>query len=217
MSERHYIVFEGAIGAGKTTLATIFAERLDGRLVEEKFEENPFLIDFYRDPRRYAFQTELFFLLSRYRQQTEQFAQPDLFQRFVFSDYHFVKNRIFAHLTLDEREYQLYDMVANRLEKDILPPDLMVYLQSTPERLMKNIRKRDRSFERNMNLAYIVSLVEAYNQFFFHYDASPLLIVNSTAVDFAGSEAKLDELMEYVLNAPNGTSYYNPAPEEIGR
>ncbi len=214
MSDRPYIVIEGVIGAGKTTLAERLAERLDARLVLEQHDLNPFLVDFYKDPARYAFQTELFFLLSRYRQQTEEITQRDLFQQHVISDYHFAKNRIFASITLDEREHVLYDTLINVLEKDIAVPDLVVYLQSSPQRLMRNIRLRNRDYERDMNPEYIEALVEAYNHFFFRYDASPLLVVNSTEIDFVRSPNQFEDLYQRILDAPDGTTFYNPATGE---
>ncbi len=210
LKERNYIIIEGVIGAGKTTLAKMLSHHLNTRIVLEKHEENPFLIDFYRDPKHYAFQTEMYFLLSRYRQQLEEFSQTDLFERLIISDYHFIKNRIFAHITLEDREYSMYDMMYRVLERDVAVPDLVIYLQSTHERLMKNIKKRDRPYERNMNPDYIRSLVEAYNHYFLRYDASPILIVNATDMDFVHNQDHFRELMYQVLNSPDGTSYYNP-------
>lgn len=215
MSEKSYIVIEGVIGVGKTSLTRLLAEHLDARMIIEQHEENPFLKDFYLDPERYAFQTELFFLLSRYRQQTEHFAQPDLFQKYLVSDYHFSKNRIFAHITLDDREFKLYEHVYSLLERDITTPDLVVYLQSNPQRLMKNIQLRDRSYERDMNPRYIESLVEAYNHFFFHYDASPLLVVNATKIDFVNNGGQLKDLINRIMDAPAGTTYYNPGGGDL--
>jgi deoxyadenosine/deoxycytidine kinase len=150
---RDYIAIEGVIGVGKTSLATKLGERYNARVVYEKHEENPFLADFYRDPRRYAFQTQMFFLLSRYRQQQE-IPQRDLFHEMVIADYLFAKDRIFAHLTLEDRELWLYDHIASLLEQDIPKPDLVIYLQSSLERLMQNIRRRGRTYERNITEDY---------------------------------------------------------------
>ena len=211
MNERQYIVIEGVIGAGKTTLSRMISERLNARLILEQHEQNPFLVDFYKDPQRYAFQTELFFLLSRYRQQIDEFAQTDLFQSHLISDYHFAKNRIFASITLDEREWKLYEMLVTLLERDVVVPDLVVYLQSNPQRLMRNIRVRDRDYERTMNPDYIEALVEAYNHLFFRYDASPLLVVNASELDFVRHESQFEDLFERIMNAPDGTTYYNPS------
>jgi deoxyguanosine kinase len=204
-----YIVIEGVIGVGKTSLSRMLGDRLDARVIYEKPEENPFLEDFYRDPQRYAFQTQLFFLLSRYRQQQE-IPQRDLFHQTMVSDYLFAKDRIFAHLNLEDRELFLYDRVAILLEQDILKPDLVVYLQSTPDRLMNNIRKRRRHYERDMSMEYIISLNEAYNRFFFHYTDTPLLVVNSTQIDFVGKKDDFEELVRQVMRKHSGIEYYSP-------
>lgn len=204
-----YICIEGVIGAGKTSLTRLLCERLDARAIYEKPEENPFLEDFYRDPQRYAFQTQLFFLLSRYRQQQES-LQPDLFHETTVSDYLFAKDRIFAHLNLEDRELYLYDRVAVLLEQDIIKPDLVVYLQSTPEKLMANIHKRARDYEREMAEDYISSLNEAYNRFFFHYKDTPLLVVNSTVIDFVHQKSDFEELVNQILRPHAGIEYYSP-------
>ncbi|MBU0509443.1 deoxynucleoside kinase, partial [bacterium] len=183
MNGPRYIAIEGVIGVGKTSLATLLTERLNGRLVLEKPEENPFLENFYQDPRHYAFQTQLFFLLSRFRQQQEV-PEPDLFHPVVIADYLFAKDRIFAYINLSEAEIALYEKVMALLEVRLRKPELVVYLQSSTERLMKNIRMRNRSYERDMSESYIRTLNEAYNHFFFHYDETPLLIVNATAIDY---------------------------------
>ncbi len=205
-----YICIEGVIGAGKTSLTRLLCNYVDARAIYEKPEENPFLEDFYRDPQRYAFQTQLFFLLSRYRQQQES-LQTDLFHELTISDYLFAKDRIFAHLNLEDRELFLYDRVAVLLEQDIIKPDLVVYLQSTPERLMLNIRKRGRSYERDISEDYIRSLNEAYNRFFFHYKETPLLVVNSTAIDFVNNKDDFIDLAKQIMRPHSGIEYYSPA------
>lgn len=201
---------EGVIGVGKTTLAAMIAERLGARLVGEKFEENPFLPKFYEDPEHYAFQTQIFFLLSRFKQQQE-FFQADLFQNHIVADYIFEKDKIFAYLTLQDEELKLYESVLSAVEKKIPAPDLVVYLQSSVDRLMSNIKKRARSYEANMSEEYIRELNEAYNYFFFRYKSSPLLIVKSTDIDFVENEDDFEELLEQILR-PNraGVEYYNP-------
>jgi deoxyadenosine/deoxycytidine kinase len=200
---------EGVIGAGKTSLTKMIAEQLNAQMVFEQPEENPFLQDFYRDPKRFAFQTQLFFLLSRYRQQQESF-QTDLFHDYTVSDYLFAKDRIFAHLNLEDRELYLYDRVASLLERDVPKPDLVVYLQSSTERLMTNIRKRGRSYEKNMSVDYIKSLNEAYNRFFFHYNDTPLLVINSTEIDFVNSREDFNDLMHQIMRSHSGIEYYSP-------
>ncbi len=205
-----YICIEGVIGAGKTSLTRMLCERLDARAIYEKPEENPFLADFYRDPQRYAFQVQLFFLLSRYRQQQES-LQPDLFHETTISDYLFAKDRIFAHLNLEDRELFLYDKIASLLEQDIVKPDLVVYLQSSVERLMSNIRKRNRNYEKEISEEYISSLNEAYNRFFFHYQETPLLVVNSTAIDFVQNQGDFEELVRQIVRPHSGIEYYSPA------
>lgn len=161
-----HIAIEGVIGAGKTTLAQMLCQRLGARLVLEEFEQNPFLPKFYEDPEHYAFQTQIFFLLSRYKQQQESF-QADLFHSHIITDYIFEKDKIFAYLTLQDEELKLYEALLNSIEKNIPQPDLVVYLQSSAERLMSNIRKRKRKMEENMSEEYIRELNEAYNYFFF--------------------------------------------------
>jgi deoxyguanosine kinase len=204
-----YICIEGVIGAGKTSLAKMLGERLQAQVIYEKPEENPFLEDFYRDPQRYAFQVQIFFLLSRYRQQQERF-QRDLFYDTLISDYLFAKDRIFAHLNLEDRELFLYDKVASLLEKEVPKPDLVVYLQSSFERLMANIKKRGRSYERNMSEEYIRSLNEAYNRFFFHYTQTPLLVINSSIIDFVENKDDFEELVKQILRPHSGIEFFSP-------
>lgn len=210
MPEPDYICIEGVIGAGKTSLARILGDYLDALVVYEKPDENPFLEDFYADPTRFAFQAQLFFLLSRYRQQQDT-LQTDLFHKMIVSDYLFAKDRIFAHLNLDDRELFLYDKVASLLEQNIQKPDLVVYLQSNPEHLMANIKKRGRTYEKDVSIDYIRSLNEAYNRFFFHYDDTPLLVVNSTLLDFVNRKEDFEELVSQIMRPHSGIEYYSPA------
>jgi deoxyadenosine/deoxycytidine kinase len=209
-TELRYIAVEGVIGAGKTTLTKMLGETLGGRVILEQFEENPFLKDFYKDPDRYAFQTQIFFLLTRYKQQ-RNLSQPDLFHRFLVTDYIFEKDKIFAYLNLQDEELKLYETLVNSIEHNIVQPDLVVYLQSSVPRLMHNIRHRARSYEESMEESYIRDLNEAYNYFFFRYKASPLLIVNSAELDFVNNEDQYRDLMNQIFR-PNRSAveYYNP-------
>lgn len=204
-----YIAVEGVIGAGKSTLARMLAERVGARLVLEEFEENPFLASFYADPPRWAFQTQLAFLASRFRQQKE-LATRDLFQQQTVADYTFDKDRIFAHVTLSGDELQLYENLYGLMETSAPVPDLVVYLRSSVDRLMHNIALRGRSYEAQMDRGYIAELSDAYDRYFFHYARSPLLIINATQIDFVREPAHFQELVRQVARATSGTTHFNP-------
>ena len=205
-----YIAVEGVIGVGKTSLAKLLAERLQARLILEEPEENPFLEDFYKDPRRYAFQTQMFFLVNRYQELREK-TQPDLFHEGIVSDYLFQKDRIFANLNLSDRELHLYDQVAPLLERDLVAPDLVVYLQAGADVLMERIRQRGRPYERLMEPRYIGTLVEAYNYFFFHFREAPLLVVNTNEMNFVHRRQDLEDLLARVETHREGIAYVSPS------
>ena len=209
MKKAYHIAIEGTIGVGKTSLAKILSNRLDSKLILEEFEDNPFLSDFYKDSKRYAFQTQLFFLLSRFRQQIE-FKQIDIFTKSIISDYMFIKDRIFASLTLDEKEMTLYDNISKILEKEIIYPDLVLFLQSDTDRLMQNINSRGRTYETTISWSYIDSLNQIYNEYFFRYDKSPLLIINTNDIDFVNDKNDLEEILSIIQKPIHGTKYYNP-------
>ena len=199
----HYIAIEGVIGAGKTSLAHPLQQKLGGRVVLEEFEENPFLEDFYRDPEHYAFQTQIFFLLSRYRQQ-EQIMQYDLFENRIIADYMFVKDRIFATLNLNEKEMALYNILARILEKRIVKPDLAIYLKASTKKLMQNIRKRGRPYERQIREDYIDDLNNLYEEYFWNYSATPLLIINTENLDFVNNENHLSQILVEISRHTSG-------------
>ncbi len=204
-----YIVTEGPLGVGKTSLTTLLSEELGARLVLERAEDNPFLSDFYRDSARYRFQTQMFFLLNRYSQQ-EEMVQPDLFTRITISDYLFAKDRIFAYLNLNDHELSLYEQIYRMLEPKIVRPDLVIFLQADTDTLLKRIKQRGRPFEKEMNHDYLAAVNEAYNQFFFHYSETPLLVINTSDIDFVHRREDLDDLLKQILNMKQGTQYYVP-------
>lgn len=209
MERPRYIAIEGPIGVGKTTLAGILAERLGGRLVLEAHEENPFLAGFYADRKKHAFQTQIFFLLSRFQQQQVLFQQ-DLFSRSTVADYLFAKDRIFASLTLDANEAALYHQIYELLGPRVVKPDLVVYLQARVDVLQARIRKRGRDYERGMDPGYLEALAKAYSDFFFHYDETPLLVVNTSDIDFERNPEDLETLLTVIRRHRKGVQHYVP-------
>lgn len=205
-----FLAIEGVIGVGKTTLTRVLAERTGGTTVLEAVEENPFLASFYEDRRRFAFQTQLFFLLSRYRQQMA-LVQRDLFANAVVSDYLFQKDRIFASINLADAEMELYDQILPLLERDLPRPDRVVYLRADLAVLLSRIEKRGRPFEKRIDPDYLETLREAYDYFFFHYQDAPLLVVNTNEIDVVGNEEHREQLVNRILQHDKGTAYYNPA------
>ncbi len=204
-----YIAVEGAIGVGKTSLARFLADVFKGKLILEEVEKNPFLESFYEDREKYAFQTQIFFLLSRYRQMRE-FMQGSLFEQFVVSDYILQKDKIFAYINLEDDELQLYETLYRLLGGNIPKPDLVIYLQAKPEILMQRIRKRNQEYERNISLDYLKTLSEAYNEFFFHYVDTPLLVVNTSEIDFVESPRDLEHLIKEIKSIKKGVQHYIP-------
>ena len=200
---------EGPIGVGKTTLATVLADRMGGRIVLEAVEENPFLPGFYQDRKKHALQAQLFFLLSRFQQQQDLFQQ-DLFNQVTISDYLFAKDRIFASLTLDPNELALYERIWQVLGARVVKPDLVVYLQARPEVLAARVRKRGRDFERNLSSDYLESVSRAYGDFFFHYEETPLLVVNTSEIDL-GDEADLEALLREIRRHRRGRLHFSLA------
>ncbi len=209
LSHTRYIVTEGPIGVGKTSLTSLLAGELSARLILERAEDNPFLTDFYKDPPRYRFQTQTFFLLNRFAQQ-EEMLQPDLFTRIAISDYLFAKDRIFAYLNLDDHELALYEQIYKILEPKVAKPDLVIFLQADTDTLLRRIKQRGRSFEKDVDRDYIAAVNEAYNQYFFHYSETPLLVINTSDIDFVNRREDLDDLLKQVLNMKQGIQYYVP-------
>jgi deoxyadenosine/deoxycytidine kinase len=209
VGENRYIVVEGVIGAGKTSLARMLTDRLTAQLVLEEVEENPFLKDFYQDRQRYAFQTQMHFLFSRYQQQ-RGLKQTDLFSDKMVSDYLFHKDRIFASLNLEDQEMALYERLMGWLELDVVKPDVVVYLQASTDTLLNRINIRNRSFEKDMERDYIERLNEAYNHYFFHYHDTPLLVVNTNNIDFVNQPDDFEDLLKRILSHRQGTLYYTP-------
>jgi len=205
----HYIAIEGPIGVGKTTVVDRLAERLDANKVLEDWSTNPFLHGFYDGKPGAAFQTELFFVLSRYRQQQE-LLQRQLFAQATLSDYVFEKSRLFAYLNLDDSELLIYDKLFSLLAEGVAKPDLVVYLQAPTELLMKRVRSRGRPEETGLSEEYLGEVNRAYNHYFFHYSATPLLVVNTTDVDFVKNTEDTDDLLKQIRAMGKGTQYYVP-------
>lgn len=195
---RHrYVVVEGVIGVGKTTLVHQLARQLGARTVLEEFEENPFLRHFYKDRRAYALSTQLFFLMSRFRQQ-EVLAQGDLFQQRTVSDYLFDKDRVFAELTLESHELSIYEQLFSVLRPQIPQPDLVIFLHAEHETVMRRIAHRGRDYEKDMDPDYIHSLAASYLRFFSTYADTPLLTIDTSKVDFRGPGPAVEEVIRVV-------------------
>ena len=210
MIDNRYIAIEGPIGVGKTSLSEKLSECFNAELILEKSNNNPFLKNFYLDKDRYSFQTQTFFLLNRYSQLLE-LAQRSLFHNGTICDYVFQKDMLFASLNLNKDEFSLYENFYNLLKPKIPAPDLVIFLQSGTDVLMNRIRKRSRDFEKNITFDYLEEVNRAYNNFFFHYLESPLLVINTADIDFVEDKKALDDLVQKIYHHRSGLQYYVPS------
>lgn len=204
-----YIAVEGAIGVGKTAVTERLAQRLEASALLEEWGANPFLKSFYDGRAGAAFQAEVFFLLSRHRQQQE-LLQRNLFTQASIADYVFEKSRLFAYLNLEDSELNVYEKLYTLLAEGVPRPDLVVYLQAPTEVLARRIRQRGRPEESHLSEEYLAEVSRAYNHYFFHYTRTPLLVVNTADVDFVKHEADLDDLVKQIRQMGKGTQYYVP-------
>ncbi len=211
-----YIAVEGPIGVGKTSLARRIADSFGCELLLEEAEENPFLSRFYEDPRSAALQTQLYFLMQRVRQMQE-LCQAELFHPVRVADFLMEKDRLFAESTLDEDELRLYEQISSHLAPEVPAPDLVIYLQAPAEVLMKRINQRGRPYERQIDMAYLQRLSEAYTRLFHNYAAAPILIVNAAEIDLVNSEQDYQQLLQQVCETRSGRHYFNPLPLELQR
>jgi deoxyadenosine/deoxycytidine kinase len=204
----HYLAIDGPIGVGKTTLVDLLARRFEGvKILEDA--GNPFLDDFYRDRQGAAFQTQLYYLLSRFKQQQE-ILQRGLFDRLLVADYTFPKDRIFAYLTLGDDELMLYDKLYTLLDPQVPTPDLVLFLAADVDTCMERIRKRSRDYERAISPDYLREVIDAYNHYYHYYSATPLLVVDTRERNFPDRPEDLDDLVSRLRRPIKGTEYYVP-------
>ncbi|MBC8287056.1 MAG: deoxynucleoside kinase [Nitrospinae bacterium] len=207
--EPRFIAVEGAIGAGKTSLVNLLEQQYGARVILEENDANPFIAKFYEDQETYSFQTQIFFLLSRYNQYME-LAQRDLFNSVVVIDYLFQRDKIFAQLNLEDHEYRLYDQIFNLIGSKAPKPDLVIFLQASTEVLLQRVSKRGRDYEAFMDPDYLDSVNKAFNNFFFYYSDTPLLVINTNEIDFVEKKCDLEELINKINSHKIGREYYNP-------
>lgn len=205
-----YVVVAGPIGAGKTSLARLLAERFQAELMLENADANPFLARFYQDAARYALSTQLFFLFQR-AAQVQDLKQMELFGRATVADFMLDKDQLFAQLNLGDEEYRLYQQIYTHLKTQTPTPDLMIYLQVAPEVLAERVRGRGVEYEEPVTLDYLARVADSYSRYFYHYDASPLLIVNSEHLNFVDQPQALDLLIERIGQMRGGREYFNYA------
>ena len=215
-TDSDYLAVEGVIGVGKTSFARMLAEELGAEVMAEEVFENPFLVDFYKNKKRYALQCQLNFLISRYQQQ-QQLVKRDLFAQKIVSDYLFAKDAIFASVNLSEPELLLYEKIAAVLSSEIPRPDLVIYLQASTPTLLERIRKRDLGFEKPIDFDYLELLNKAYDYFFFNYIDTPLLVVKTDNIDFVNNPEHFTDLVSQIKKPINGKKYYSPAGDLVDK
>jgi len=202
-----HIAIEGPIGVGKTTLAQAMADKLGAATFFERIDDNPFIELYYDDPERHALSVQLSFLFSRLKQ-WQELHQQELFHQGMISDYIFAKDRLFATVTLSDAEFALYDKVVRAVAVDLPKPDLVVYLQSDPGVIMERIKKRGRRFEKGLSHTYLRQVITAYDHFFFHYNETPLLIVQTDKLNFADKPEDIDALIQRISAMRSGTEFW---------
>lgn len=210
-----YIAVDGPIGVGKTTFCRLLADHINGDLLLEKAADNPFLPDFYRNRERYALQTQMFFLMSRYTQQKE-LIEYDLFVKRVVADYTFDKDHLFAAINLNEAEFKVYKQVAGLLQKNLPKPDLVVFLTASVEVLLTRIRRRNLPSEKSIDTEYLEQVIEAYNHHFFHYSSTPLLVIKTDQLDFVENCRHLEEIFSQIAEMRQGTRYFTAGDDILG-
>lgn len=208
LEKYHYIVIEGPIGAGKTSLAQNMADCLECALLLERPEENPFLEKFYSDIARYSLPAQLSFLLQRINQ-FRGVAQADLLSRPTISDFLLEKDQLFARMTLSKVEFELYQKIYQQMQPQAPSPDLVIYLQASPEKLLERIKRRGNSYERNISEQYLYKLASSYTQFFHQYDKAPVIIVNSENLNFANNTADFNLLLRRISQMRGAREYFN--------
>ncbi len=209
-----YVVVEGPIGVGKTSIAQRLSEAFGSDLLLERPEENPFLERFYQSRKQFALPTQLFFLFQRVRQLRE-LKQGDMFRPGRVADFLLEKDSLFARLNLDDDEWRLYEQVYSQMSLDMPTPDLVIYLQAPVDVLMERVRKRGVGYERLIERSYIESIVDGYTHFFYHYTAAPLLVVNAAEVNFVDSDADFEALLDHLPSVRSGRHFFNPLPSGL--
>ncbi len=207
--DSRFIAIEGCIGAGKTSLVNLLGKQFDAQVVRELDSENPFISKFYQDRDSFGFQTQVFFLLNRYKQYTG-LSQRDLFSSVVLVDYLFHRDRLFASLNLKDQELKLYDQIYSLLSNKVPKPDLVIFLQASTDILRSRVEKRGREYETYMDPSYLDSVNKSFNNYFFYYAETPLLVINTNEIDFVDKKCDLDELIIKINNHKIGREYYNP-------